>query len=313
MRMNQSILRALLLWLITLTVCAQPFAQVKKPQKSTETKKQKEPSVADLEQKIAIRSELIRTEEEIQEATKKDQELAGGLVKSLIAVRLEILKTNRELLRQRIYAIESGAPIKITLSSSVPDPAKAADLQQQIAAQRSKVLEAQANSDKYSGGLVKSISESTLATSQQTLAMLEQQYLIAKYGLALPSTPKGMKSEVDPISENKIASTSSSESLPQNPAKKCIEIGEFDSNVIERNSTYVEIAWKADIKNSCGTPYRVRVRFVVSDKDEFELDSDDEIVMIQANDIGKVRARMLVSPPDKAARIAKQGVRISIQ
>jgi hypothetical protein len=103
------------------------------------------------------------------------------------------------------------------------------------------------------------------------------------------------------------------ESSQTNPAKKCIEVGEFDSSILERNSAFVQLSWKADLKNSCSTPYRVRVRFVISDKDDFELDSDEETVIVPANDIGKARGRMLVSPPDKAARIAKQGVRISAQ
>lgn len=322
MKMNQSVLAAIFFFLATTFVCAQSMAQTKKQQTLTEAKKPKV-TTEDKEAQIAeLKLDLSSTEQEIREATLKDEELAGGLVKSLIAVRLEILKTNRELIRQRIHAIESGARINLTLSAAKPDPARADELQKQIAEQRAKVADAQADSDKYSGGLVKAISESTVATSKQTLAMLVQQFLVAKYGLALPSTSQGAKTEAvaaesqlipTKAAESQLIPTKAAESAPQSSAKKCIEIGEFDSSILERNSSFVELSWKADLKNTCSIPYQVRVSFIISDKDDFELDSDNETIIVPANDIGKARGRMLVSPPDKAARIAKQGVRISIR
>ena len=83
-----------------------------------------------------LRGELSEIDEEISEAQEDDERYSGGLVKSLIAVRLEILKTNKELVRQRIHAIESGAGITISTPSTQPDLELASKLEEEIAEQR---------------------------------------------------------------------------------------------------------------------------------------------------------------------------------
>jgi hypothetical protein len=56
---------------------------------------------------------------------------------------------------------------------------------------------------------------------------------------------------------------------------------------------------------------QVRVTFKIYDKDEFELDTDSKDLYIGGHDVGKARGKMLVSPPAKAHRMAKQGVGLS--
>lgn len=75
---------------------------------------------------------------------------------------------------------------------------------------------------------------------------------------------------------------------------------------------FTELAWKVDVSNSCAEAFRIRVTFTVYDKDEFELDSDSEYVYVPAGGIGKARGKMLVSPPEKARRMAKQGASLSL-
>jgi hypothetical protein len=77
-----------------------------------------------------------------------------------------------------------------------------------------------------------------------------------------------------------------------------------------RENVVVSVS-KADVANSCAEAFSVRVNFTIFDKDEFELDSDSEDVLVPANSIGKARGKMLVSPPEKARRMARQGVSLS--
>ena len=241
----------------------------------------------------------------------------GGLVKSLISVRIELLRINIALVQQRIHALESGAPIDLVISASVPDEQRAAQLAAEIQEQRDRVAAARAEADRFSGGLVQAISESSAATARNTLALLEQQYLIAKYGLAFPSCSSQAEAQnstriptaevltIDPLVTPPAVTA-------KDPDASCLKISAFDSSVLSANEVYVELAWKVDISNSSERPFNVQVQFTIYDSDDFELDSDTEQIVVPSKGIGKARGKMLVSPPAKARRMTKQGARFSV-
>ncbi len=129
----------------------------------------------------ALRVDLVQTKQELSSANATAASY-GGLIKLLATARVEILKTNEALLEQRIQAIESGTKIKIELSGVEPNEALAASLLNEITATKSEVASEKAEAEQY-GGLIKALKLSTVATREQTLAMLEQRYLSAKYGL----------------------------------------------------------------------------------------------------------------------------------
>jgi hypothetical protein len=130
-----------------------------------------------------LKKELAPTRAEIDDAVKKDKEIAGGLVKALISVRLEILKTNEALLQQRIQALESGAPFKVEVLGSTPNEQEAISLEKEIQAKREELAAQKKDAARYSGGLILAMKESAIATNENTIAMLDQRRLIAKYGL----------------------------------------------------------------------------------------------------------------------------------
>lgn len=134
----------------------------------------------------SLQADLGSIEGAIQVAEGEDAALAGGLVKTLIAVRLEILRTNKALIEQRIHAIESGAPVKVAVQAASADPDRAAALHTELAAARLAAAAAKEDAAGY-GGLVGAMKSSTAATRENTVAMLEQSYLAAKYGLITPS------------------------------------------------------------------------------------------------------------------------------
>jgi hypothetical protein len=142
--------------------------------------------------------------------------------------------------------------------------------------------------------------------------MLEQQYFIAKYGLAMPTMPQAAGSAAPPPA-NAGRKATAGPATTGSRASECLKIETFDSSVLSSNDVFTELSWKADVMNSCSEPFSVRVNFTIYDKDEFELDSDTEDVLVPANGVGKARGKMLVSPPEKARRMARQGVSLSAQ
>lgn len=264
---------------------------------------------------VDLKQDLGRIRQEIEHATKDDAAHSGGLIKSLIGVRLEVLKTNEALVEQRIHAIEAGIRITLVVNAAKPDPTRATELAKEIESQKAKVAEARAEADRYSGGLVEAMSETAVATARNTLAMLEQQFFIAKYGLVMPPAP----AEIAAAAETRSKTTSTSPAAPapevqsRQGAGDCLKIETFDSSVLSANDVFTELAWKVDVSNSCAQPFNVRVTFTIFDKDEFELDSDYEDVYVPAMGTGKARGKMLVNPPEKARRMARQGASLSLR
>lgn len=132
----------------------------------------------------ALKTELSQTEGEISAAKEVDQQFSGGLIKNLTTARLEVLGTNKALLEQRINAIESGAKIDVVVSGTKPDPELAASIKTEIDTLTAKINEAKADASQYTGGLIQVLKLSAVATEEQSMSMLQQKYLTAKYGLA---------------------------------------------------------------------------------------------------------------------------------
>ena len=139
----------------------------------------------------AAREDLAATQREIGDAEAEGEKLTGGLIKVLIEARIETLRLTAAMLKQRIAALETGAvlaPVKIP--STAPDPDLAASLKQEIDAQEAKIAKTKSDADQYSGGLIRVQLLAAEATQAQTLAMLEQRYLSAKYGLTISPRPE---------------------------------------------------------------------------------------------------------------------------
>lgn len=136
----------------------------------------------------SLRAEISQIDSDIKAAEAENARLSGGLVKALIAVRLEILNTNKVLLEQRINAIEAGAPITVTVYASELNEPEAQSIAKEIADLEVSLKQAREDASQYSGGLVLATKMAAIATQEQTLAVLQQKYLISKYGIAFPPT-----------------------------------------------------------------------------------------------------------------------------
>lgn len=161
----------------------------------------------------ALKTDLEATKHEISTAEKKSDQFSGGAIKVLASLRTEILKTNEALIQQRIHAIESGAKITIQVSATSPDLDRAAILESELLKQEQKLEEALNKASSYSGGLVGAMAKMAVATEENTLALLRQQYLVAKHGLTSfsPSitvsaeSPSGSFENIADVSKNDIS------------------------------------------------------------------------------------------------------------
>lgn len=143
----------------------------------------------------AVPEELVRERSEADKAIAAaevdlKQQSLPPLAKALLAARLEIVKTSSALLQQRMAAIRSWTRQEMTLPVAQSNPERLAAVEREIASTTARLKEQTKENDKWAGGLIKALTETGVATSQMTLAMLETERIKAKYGIAwMPSLP----------------------------------------------------------------------------------------------------------------------------
>lgn len=134
-------------------------------------------------QVASLKQELSTTDTAIADAIATDAKYSGGTIKAFATLRVEILKTNKVLVQQRIAGIEAGAPITVKIVVSKGDPERAQTLAAELAIQEKKAAAAESRAIAVGGGLIGAMTQLQAATARNTVALLQQQYLIAKYGL----------------------------------------------------------------------------------------------------------------------------------
>ncbi len=183
-----------------------------------------------------LETELAQTKQDIDTGTKSAANYSGGLIKDLVATRVEILKTNQALLEQRILAVQSQGSVTVTTVVSKANEELANKLAGEISEAKIGIASAKAEAARYSGGLIQVLKLSTIATSEQTLAMLEQQYLVAKYGLNPirgSSVPPSTLSATQAASATSSQPTSRPDLLPPGSGPFGFEVG-ISGDVIEK-------------------------------------------------------------------------------
>jgi hypothetical protein len=134
-----------------------------------------------------LSQDIIAVRQQIADAERELAQYQGGLIKVLVQARLETLRLSEAMLEQKELAEKSGATFSYTLAAVAPDEKRARELLGDIDAAEKELADLEAKNAQYSGGLVKALSESSVATQRQSLAMLKQAYYVAHYGLYYPS------------------------------------------------------------------------------------------------------------------------------
>lgn len=137
---------------------------------------------AEKNQITALENEIIKISDEIKSDEDERAKVAGGLVAVIIDARLEIHRGTKALLEQRLRAIKAGISINQSAPGIQPDLERADQIAEKIRVQKSKVERARLESER-AGGLVGALRHATLATEEQTLAMMHLAEVSARYGL----------------------------------------------------------------------------------------------------------------------------------
>lgn len=114
-----------------------------------------------------------------------------------------------------------------------PDEAAADSVKSEIDALNAQISQAKAEANQYSGGLVLAMKLAAIATQEQTMAMLQQRYLSARYGLAnaMPSDLKqGNVAEAKPI-EKAVQANNNQPLLPPGDGPFGLESGLTKKNI----------------------------------------------------------------------------------
>ena len=221
----------------------------------------------------SLKAEIAAVQEQIHVAETENAQYSGGLVKSLVVARIAILRQTEAMLQQRSKASTAGISLKYTIDGIpfVP-PASANDLlrsvEQEIADNQAKIARQEAETARYSGGLVQAMSLSTLATMRQTQAMLDQKRLALKYGL-----PQylGFYSQADnaPATSKSTPRTE----VPTPPTEQDWRIVSVDTRVTESNTVWSKYAWKLTLQNDSDQPHVFRGTIEFQDSDGFIVDT----------------------------------------
>lgn len=211
-------------------------------------------------QVAALQTEQLAVAQQISIAETELRQYSGGLLKGLIEMRLEVLRTNKALIEQRIHAIEARAPVTKQVVSYTPDTALVAELEQVLANANGELEAARAEAARYSGGLVQALKLSAVATQEQTLAMLKQRLLVARYGLAVPQSSKVDGASTPVVTTNTPVEPNAT--LPAGEGPFGLEMG-LDRGIVEKmtGKTLTQIP---------GEPNRYRADTLPKTHNEFE-------------------------------------------
>jgi hypothetical protein len=196
-------------------------------------------------------------QEQIRSAEEEDSRYSGGLVKSLIGARIAILKQTEAMLRQAVAAPRQAMDTS-TLNRLHSVEKEAADNLVRISAQEVETA-------RYSGGLIRATSLATLATLQQTQAMIDQRRLVLKYGLR---QEVGAQPRVDPPPVPRIDVATPSD-------QKNWRIVSIDARVTEANTVWSRYAWKLMLANDSEKPQLFQGTIEFQDSDGFIVDTSN--------------------------------------
>ena len=250
-----------------------------------------------------LQKEIDYVQSEIVSAEAENEKYSGGLIQSLIALRIETLKQTRAMLEQKRSGLAQGIRVNYTIDGKryAPPPDKTEQLErirQEIAGNQSKIDAQKAEAARYSGGLVLAMKLSSVATAEQTQAMLHQWRVALEFDLPLYASTKVTES-----------SGSSSDSEEPTQQEDDWEIVEIDAKVTESNSTWSKFAWKLTLRNKAARTQAFDMVIEFKDADGFVVDDSRERgLAMQANSEQTFTGYVLIDA-EVAGNVAQVGAK----
>lgn len=140
------------------------------------------PSTEDLD------SDIAKLDDALKVASEEAKAYSGGLVKVLIEVRKEVLSTTRAMLDQKRSAFKRFVPLAYQVDGKPFNPPQNKEellkgIRDDIEKTQNDIAEARKENDRYSGGLIKVMILTRIATLDNTLAFLKQRELLLKHDI----------------------------------------------------------------------------------------------------------------------------------
>lgn len=142
----------------------------------------------------ALDKDIGETERKLAEARAEAAKYTGGGILAFIAMRTAMEETTLTALHQTRLMRKYGLAIPKAAEAQPgpPDVDRLAALDSEIAAKRAAISMAEEEAARY-GGLLQVTALIRAATEKVTVAMLEQQRIAVKYGIAYPQGPQTPK------------------------------------------------------------------------------------------------------------------------
>ena len=251
----------------------------------------------------SLQSTMKTLQEDIDAALVESAQYDGGLLKNLIDARVATLRLSKDVLEQRVFAIKSNVPIMMTISTPAPDSLLLVQLETEMETLDTEIIRAQLEADKYTGGLLQVLALSTVATTQQSKAMLRFRYLAAKYGFDVSQVNMYQES-TSGIQERAISTPEESTASPE-PKQSEIEITDLDAKVTETNQVWSKYSWKITVNNLGDTGKTLDAKMEFLDADGFIIDDDTERNQYIPANSEKVITGYALIDADVAANVEK--------
>jgi len=137
-----------------------------------------------------LKNEIAGLEQQIKDTRIESEKYAGGLIKVLLDSRIQILEHTKAMLEQRLAAGNYRVKINYTVEGKEYVPSANKDeilknLESEALGVTQEIGKAQDEADQYSGGLIRVMKLSAVATYQQQLAMLEMKRCALIYDIPL--------------------------------------------------------------------------------------------------------------------------------
>ncbi|MCK4825795.1 hypothetical protein KA005_59150 [bacterium] len=143
-----------------------------------------------------LQNEIAGLEQQIKDTRIESEKYTGGLIKVLLDSRIQILEYTKAMLEQRLAAGNYRVKINYTVEGKEYVPSANKDeilknLENEALGIVQEMEIVQKEADQYSGGLIRVMKLSTVATYQQQLAMLEMKRCALIYDIPLFAFEEG--------------------------------------------------------------------------------------------------------------------------
>lgn len=254
-----------------------PVGQTDRPgPTTTSTPVESSPEPVDATVAASLKEEIRNVRQQIAMADAESANYTGGLVKALIASRVQTLKQTLVMLEQRDKAWTFGLRLQYTVDGklfTLPVGAKEQlpEIERNLQELAAKIQAQDAEVGRYSGGLVRALSLSTLETMKQTDAMLNQRRLTIRY--ELPQFIAFQNSVPAPAGLGVTPAAAAPERVASGDDWEIVSIA---SRPGESNNSWTRFSWKLTISNKSSYSQKFDATIEFRDADGFPVDSDNE-------------------------------------